>query len=71
MRALNRLDIDVSRLQRGGLIGIGSQTTGSQLTITVTLFENQALVVEAFLSGSRHVSLYWIRCFPHDFRGFR
>jgi hypothetical protein len=44
----------------GGTIQVGSQS-GTHVTASATLVENQALIIEG--SGGT----YWIRCLPHDF----
>ena len=50
----------------GGTIQVGSQS-GTQVSSSVTLVENQALVVEGTDPSGDTTTSYWIRCLPSDF----
>jgi hypothetical protein len=50
----------------GASLRVGSQS-GSEVHITTSLVENQALVVDAPSPSGEGRSSYWIRCLPADF----
>ena len=50
----------------GGIVQVGSQS-GTQVSSSVTLEENQALVLEATDPSGEATTSYWIRCLPSDF----
>lgn len=50
----------------GGVVQVGSQS-GTQVSSSVTLEENQALVLKATDPSGEATTSYWIRCLPSDF----
>ena len=48
------------------IVQVGSQS-GTQVSSSVTLEENQALVLEATDPSGKATTSYWIRCLPSDF----
>ena len=50
----------------GGVVRVGSQS-GTQVSSSVTLEENQALVLEVTDTSGEATTSYWIRCLPSDF----
>ena len=50
----------------GGVVRVGS-LSGTQVSSSVTLEENQALVLEATDPSGEATTSYWIRCLPSDF----
>ena len=61
----NTFGITITGASRG-IVQVGSQS-GTQVSSSVTLEENQALVLEATDPSGKATTSYWIRCLPSDF----
>jgi hypothetical protein len=61
----NTIQVTLSALL-GRTLRVGN-TRGATVTVTVSLLENQALIISAIPSGADAHAQYWFRCLPHDF----
>jgi len=65
----NQVDVTFTT-ESGGRLEVGSQS-GTEVTVRISLVENQPLVVEAADASGGAPKSYWIRCLPHDFPRLR